>query len=334
MAVDVTQQILHPPLTRGEAARVVVTATLTSDPSGWATRFSFLRDPGDTPIAVNLGPPAVTGVAPSVTATWTVLVPASASAAARLGLNTWELAKVDAGCQVVLARGTWLVLDAVTAFATADSAELAPPPPLALYPFDGTADDASGNGRHLTPSGAAYAAGKFGQALSAGDAARTPLGGISGITSPCSLSVWVQPPPGSAGVNSTYRNWGFLVPYTLTLRVFMGSNPDMSDTNVVGLVRGNVRFVYGGLLVSDAWNHLALTWDGAAAVLWVNGVARSYNTGSEGTTDGFATEPFGTNLTGGTGVIQTDDLAVAPVALTPGQIAWLWNAGVGRTYPY
>ena len=208
---------------------------------------------------------------------------------------------------------------------------------VGAYSFDagsGTAvADNSGSGNSGTLSGATWATGKNGKALSFDGvndwvtiADRASLDLTSGMT----LEAWVRPAAQS-------RSWRTVVlkerPGGLAYALYSNTDsnrPSAEVTNVLGQrdARRRPRFASG------TWSHLATTYDGATLRLYVNGtqVASKPATGAITTTS--APLRIGGNAVWSEWFSgQIDDLRIYNRALTAAELQTDMNTPVGGTPP-
>ena len=115
---DLSQSIT-PPIYMGEDASLVLSGSGATTPAGWTYRFSMATNAAGAPVSLAVTPTitvgAVTGSGP-YTATITAALTAATTAALGEGLYYWELWRIDSGSRKPLAKGTWAVVDPVTAY--------------------------------------------------------------------------------------------------------------------------------------------------------------------------------------------------------------------------
>ncbi len=149
---------------------------------------------------------------------------------------------------------------------------------VAYYPFDGNADDASGNGKNGVASGVAASTNRFGYTGSAyqfnGSSSVVTIAPLSSTSlSAMTLSAWIRPtavPPvqGSimnkwAAFTDSLNDWGLLVYSEMRVHFanydhVSGAGKEVVSTNSLSL---------------GQWYHIVATVDSAGAgTIWVNGV--------------------------------------------------------------
>jgi chitodextrinase len=144
---------------------------------------------------------------------------------------------------------------------------------VAAYGFNegsgSTINDASGNGNSGTIVGTVSwsAQGKFGAALSFNGATRVdiPTSGLLNLTTAMTLSAWVRP-------SSTPTLWRDVI-YKGNDNYFLMASSDNNAPAVGGTWPGSHQYASAATgLAVNTWTHLAATYDGTAARLYVNGV--------------------------------------------------------------
>lgn len=200
------------------------------------------------------------------------------------------------------------------------------PAPVAYWPFDGDANDDSGNNWHLTPANVSYVAGQFGQGASlagffSGDL-RTYWGGIlSGDTAGTyTIAFWGEITGASAGTVSITDGFG-----TAVIR-FDIDRADFDVSNGVHLEAAGVgmdRF-FGA---TSGWHHVALVVSAGSAQLYLDGVASGPPQAVFPETLYF--NPMGELILQApqSGAAKYDDMAIWSSALTPEQVLWMAVGG-------
>ena len=160
---------------------------------------------------------------------------------------------------------------------------------VAAYSFDegaGTAvGDTSGSGNAGVVSGATWAPGRFGQALtfdSAGDWVTVPDAASLDLTTGMTLEAWVNPSLLSLWRSVLMKEAPNYFVYSLYV------NPNASG-HAEAVIGGTSAIASGGpILPLDTWSHLASTYDGSTIRLYVNGsqVASASRGGAIGTSTG------------------------------------------------
>lgn len=205
-----------------------------------------------------------------------------------------------------------------------------------------TANDGSTNANSgtITAGSGGYQAGKFGSSYRF-DAASTVINAGSGSSldnipaAGMSLNAWIYPVSqgeGSAGVIFA-KNVG-TTPLAGWLFQFAGTN---ALTFTVDGVVDLVRTTSNNVITANAWNHVAVSWDGvmttASSVhIYVNGLEVTYATTTNGSTrvdDGTSTFFIGNDSTSAlTFDGKIDDVRIYNSARTSAQIAWDMNRGM------
>jgi hypothetical protein len=150
-----------------------------------------------------------------------------------------------------------------------------PPPaqqnPIAWYPFDGNANDASGNGRNATLNGGSYVSGKINQAVSLNGSSNyvsLPTGIVSSLGD-FSIATWVY-------LNSS-SGWNRIFDFGTGTTVNMFLTPQNGSTNAVRFAittngNGSEQQITGSsALPTGVWTHVAVTKNGNTGTLYVNG---------------------------------------------------------------
>lgn len=146
---------------------------------------------------------------------------------------------------------------------------------IAYYPFNGNAQDASGNGYNGTPTDVTYGYNRFGQQFNAaifnGTSSKIPVYGLASFNFlPVTLSVWVNGVPitgGDTGIICKYAvssvNGYALFSYGDRVRswYFGGSG------SVYGINQG----IYGLNTLNGNWHQIVVTYDFSGGVIYVDG---------------------------------------------------------------
>jgi hypothetical protein len=207
---------------------------------------------------------------------------------------------------------------------------------MALYNFNEntgtTAADSSGNNRTITLNSATWdASGHTGSAISS--TGTTNLGGKVSFSSPSAaitIMGWVKPLNLTAG--TTRPAFGFVDVGNNTGCFVFTQRGDFGTANVLqGDIRigGTLRALNSTALTVGVWTHVAITYDGATAILYKDGVSSASvsATGNVGTGDALCVASW---MSAGTysPECSVDDVRVYNSALTSGQIVTGMNTPV------
>ena len=215
-----------------------------------------------------------------------------------------------------MAVGISLVVLAVSASARAD-----PPPPglVAAYAFDegagAKANDASGNGHFGEISGATWASGRYGGALSFDGSNDSVLLGSLGTfyQSGFTLEAWVNKTSATENDAAVVGSW-------------TGSGPMIWVDHLATRYHLTLGGGYSGYLnsgqspLAGQWQHLAATYDGTTARFYIDGAqVASRTNGSVGNSDLWRIGAYGGSA-GGFFDGLIDDVRVYDHALSGGEI--------------
>ncbi|MBI2097444.1 MAG: hypothetical protein HYT46_00705, partial [Candidatus Vogelbacteria bacterium] len=196
---------------------------------------------------------------------------------------------------------------------------------VALWHMNGNAQDSSGRGNHGSIVGnvncAASGSGKFNQGCSFDGASYIDLGKkISNFSQPFTIAGWVNP-SSTSGVREVLSGGQLAQFFQLGGELRYRTNYSDSRTNA--------------LINTGQWTHVAVSYDGSAIKLYVNGVLQL--TDSRGALDGEQTTWIGAYHDAGTAAAywwlgMLDEIAVWNRALTAADITALAQAtGGGST---
>ena len=209
-----------------------------------------------------------------------------------------------------------------TATATTPSGS-APPTLVAAFAFDegsGTsAADASGSGNSGTAANTTWAAaGKYGKALNFnGTSSRVTVPDAASLqlTSAMTLEAWVYP-------TTVTNSWRDVIQKGDDNYYLMATSTNSSRPAGGGIIGGSFAPAYGtAALATNTWSHLAVSYDGAAVRLYLNGtqVSSVAKTGSILTSTSpltIGSDPFYGQYFSG----MIDDVRVYNAPLTSSQI--------------
>ncbi|GAA4256769.1 hypothetical protein GCM10022255_070920 [Dactylosporangium darangshiense] len=215
-----------------------------------------------------------------------------------------------------------------TASATTSSAPTQPTGLIAGYTFDAgsgtTAADSSGNANTGTVTGATWAAGKYGGALSfngTSDMVRVPASATLNPSTGLTLAAWVQP-------TAAQQGWRTVMQKENDAWFLNASNGAGAQKPAGGVTAGGSDKVVTCPTATtlNQWTHIALTYDGATLKLYVNGVQVS-STAKTGTLQQTSNPlsiggnaPYGEFFKG-----LIDEARVYNRALTPAEITTVMN---------
>jgi hypothetical protein len=198
---------------------------------------------------------------------------------------------------------------------------------VAHYPFNGNADDASGNGNHGTPTGAEFAANRFGVATSACSFVGTSDSFIRvsdspslTITSAITIAAWINFEAGGTFHPRIVNKVNFeLLTYEASrpVRALSFASRDLGRVTTPTEV-----------LQAGRWTFVAATYDGAVMRLYVDGalVAENVVTGSINSSS--ADLNIGRNAENGSDNFRgsIDDIRIYSRALFPSEVKALFNS--------
>ncbi len=204
---------------------------------------------------------------------------------------------------------------------------------VAYYPFDGNADDASGNGNHWRGTGSInYVDGKFGKALELDSGeyiemeATDTLHGDIFQAAPFTLSAWIYPNP-ETGYGHVWRSRS---PTNAGHTLFIIGD----EGGISWRARINGRWTWDdlcetkpGIVKANEWIHVAVTNDGEKFRIYANGEVVAQTNFKE--TDGGNTiYSIGNRVAGETFAGWIDDYAIFSGALSEGEINRIIQVGV------
>lgn len=215
------------------------------------------------------------------------------------------------------------------------SGEGLPATAMALYSFNEntgtTTADSSGNNRTMTLNSATWDAnGHTGSGITN---TTIDVGGKAVFTAPSDVITimgWIKPTDLTS--LTTRPAIGFVDNGNSTGCMVFAQRGDFGTSNVLqGDIRigGVLRPLYGPALTVGTWTHVAITYDGATAILYKDGVATDSVSASGNIGQGDALCVAGWMDTGAYFPhVVVDDVRVYHAALTPGQIVTGMNTPV------
>ena len=204
---------------------------------------------------------------------------------------------------------------------------------VAAFSFDdgtgSTVNDASGSGNNGTAANTTWVTGHTGKALSFnGSSSRVtvPDAASLDLTTAMTLEAWVRR-------SGTITHWRDLI-FKGDDNYYLSASSDPNNRPVGGgIIGGTYGEAYGtATLANNTWTYLALTYDGAAVRLYVNGsqVRSTAKTGTIATSTNpltLGSDPiYGQYFSG-----QIDDVRVYNTALSAAQVQTDMNTPVGST---
>lgn len=213
------------------------------------------------------------------------------------------------------------------------TATVAPGGLIGWWAGDGNASDISGNGNNGSlQGGAAFAVGKVGQSLllnGSNDFVEVLDSPSLEVSSQLTLEAWIKPTDTSnfRQIISKFGSSGNFA-YQIGLAPSGGLRTDLSQT---GGPDYDQLTSPPNVITANAWNHVAATFNGGAAALYVNGVQVASSTmtitsiNNAGNTNlNLGRDPVGGQYFGG----LIDEASVYNRALTPDEITSIFNAGL------
>lgn len=205
---------------------------------------------------------------------------------------------------------------------------------MALYNFNEntgtTSADSSGNNRTMTLNSATWAAsGHTGSAVTNTTSGAGAQATFTGPSTAITIMAWVKPLDLTAG--ATRPMFGFVDNGNSTGCAIFAQRSDFGTPNVL---QGDIRTgaalheLVGPAMTVNTWAHVALTYDGATAVLYKDGavVTSLSTTGNVGQGDQFYVAGW---VAGSyTAQVTVDDVRIYNSALTAGQIVTGMNTPV------
>jgi hypothetical protein len=197
---------------------------------------------------------------------------------------------------------------------------------LAYYPFDGNANDSSGNGYNGIATNVTYGAGQVGQAAQFNNVSsfidvNGAAGNLPGGNAPRSVAFWVYP---TTNDNGNMVSWGANAPNQRFSALHQGDR----NMATIGYFNDNNS---GYLLPINTWTHVAVTYNSTNLRFYINGTLFTTVTPGSGAynTDASQILRLGVNVAGVNNEWfggSLDEVRIYNRALAPTDIAELYNA--------
>ncbi|MBI3853266.1 MAG: LamG domain-containing protein [Verrucomicrobia bacterium] len=148
---------------------------------------------------------------------------------------------------------------------------------VAYYPFNGDANDESGNGNNGTVTGAVLTADRFGMTNKAfhfngaGDRISASVASIPLGNSPRSIVAWIKPDSDGHPVNGVidYGNGDCTgLMFGISFSKYLGGTPNYNN---LGFWGGCQDYASSLITPTNQWSFVALTYDGSNIRLYANG---------------------------------------------------------------
>jgi len=194
---------------------------------------------------------------------------------------------------------------------------------LAYYPFNGNANDASGNGNNGMVSNALPVSDRFGNSASAyffngsNSLISCNISNIPTVSAPRTISLWGETTPQAS--EQLLAGWGLAQPNQGFGILNTGSPADWWGT-----LGGGAYDLDSGLAVDTNWHQIVLVYDTTNLSITVDGLLAASAAGSLNTA--FSPLYIGTALPGGSGYFSgnVDDVRVYNLALSSNAVAALY----------
>nr|XP_054752752.1 uncharacterized protein LOC129258517 [Lytechinus pictus] len=150
---------------------------------------------------------------------------------------------------------------------------------IAYYPFEGDADDSSGNNRNGATTGAVtYTTGKCGQAASFDGASKIDVQALNNFAwgTELSVSVWFKR-TGQWGNYQGIVNNGYYTTGSWEIRMGRENSGQMLGGGVITTAAGTTWDYIHLVAQQNTWNHVAMTYDGSTLKYYLNGVLQTAN---------------------------------------------------------
>lgn len=210
----------------------------------------------------------------------------------------------------------------LSTFSTANAQPFLTDGLVAFYPFDGNANDASGNGHHGTVHGAVVTQGRFGEsgtayAFNGSDSFISfNIPSIPTGAAPRTVSLWASSTPPPFGVNLFFwganaANQGF--------GLMNNGSPYSWDAQAWG------NDVSSGVIVDTQWHHVVVVYSGTTLSIAIDGVQKA--TGSRALNTPLSAITVGAGLGGATTFYRgtIEDVRIYNRALSTTEINQLYQ---------
>lgn len=197
---------------------------------------------------------------------------------------------------------------------------------IGYYPFNGNANDESGNGNNGKVADAILTTDRFGNLNKAytfnGTSSRIVTTKIPDLSSKITMTAWFN--------TQSLASWGTIIDCRTSVNAGVGieHNNRISFTTSIG---GSYSFFYSNYsLTTNTWIHVATVFNGSQKLMYINGEldkVQSYSTSLLATNEPFVLGDRGVTPSGAGNYFKgkLDDIRIYNTALTAEQIKFLYN---------